>query len=116
MHLTPTALGEHVARAALDSASVSPEHIDHVVFGMPYTLSIDHSNLSLGNVVQAVKDAAYLARGVGLRIGVPVDRPAVTVNRLCGTGFEAIIEAARVDQSLKTHLLVRSALANYCWR
>lgn len=50
----------------------------------------------LGNVVQSVKDAAYMARGVGLRVKIPNEIPAVTVNRLCGSGFESIIEAARV--------------------
>jgi acetyl-CoA acetyltransferase len=57
-----------------------------------------------------VKDAAYLARGVGLRVGVPVEKPAVTVNRLCGTGFESIIEAARVNVPLFIFTLLFSKL------
>lgn len=50
-----------------------------------------------GNVIQSSKDAAYLARHVGIRIGLPTDVPAVTVNRLCGSGFEAIIHGAQVN-------------------
>ncbi|KAI6242411.1 3-ketoacyl-CoA thiolase, mitochondrial [Aphelenchoides fujianensis] len=77
---TATDLAEHAARAAIAAASIKPEKIDHVLFG---------------NVIQSSKDAAYLARTVGLRVEVPIDKPAVTVNRLCGSGFEAIIEGAR---------------------
>jgi acetyl-CoA acetyltransferase family protein len=48
----------------------------------------------MGNVVQTSADAAYLARHVALRTGCPVETPAVTVNRLCGSGFEAVIHGA----------------------
>jgi acetyl-CoA acetyltransferase family protein len=48
----------------------------------------------MGNVVQTSADAAYLARHVALRAGCPVETPAVTVNRLCGSGFEAVIHGA----------------------
>jgi hypothetical protein len=51
-------------------------------------------------VIQSSKDAAYLARTVGLRVGVPIEKPAVTVNRLCGSGFEAVVEGARVSHNL----------------
>jgi acetyl-CoA acetyltransferase family protein len=54
--------------------------VDHVIFG---------------NVLQTSADAPYLARHVGLRIGLPVETPAVTVNRLCGSGFEAVSQGAR---------------------
>ena len=54
--------------------------MDHVVFG---------------NVLQTSADAPYLARHVGLRIGLPIDTPAVTVNRLCGSGFEAVVQGAQ---------------------
>ncbi|KAI6231162.1 3-ketoacyl-CoA thiolase, mitochondrial [Aphelenchoides besseyi] len=77
---TATDLAEHAARAAIGSAQIKPEKIDHVIFG---------------NVIQSSKDAAYLARTVGLRVEVPIETPAVTTNRLCGSGFEAIIEGAR---------------------
>lgn len=79
--LSATDLGVHAAQAALKAASVSPQQIDHVVFG---------------NVLQTSKDAIYLARHIGLRAEVPVSTPAVTVNRLCGSGFEAIVQGAQL--------------------
>ena len=54
--------------------------------------SID--NVVFGNVLQTSSDAAYLARHVGLRSSVPFSVPAVTVNRLCGSGFEAVATGA----------------------
>nr|CAD2157036.1 unnamed protein product [Meloidogyne enterolobii] len=77
---TATDLAEIVSKAALKASSISAENIDHVIFG---------------NVIQSSKDAAYLARHVGLRVEIPVHVPAVTVNRLCGSGFEAIVQAAQ---------------------
>jgi acetyl-CoA acyltransferase 2 len=68
-------LGVVAAKAALQQSGASPEQIDHVVFG---------------NVVQTSVDAIYCARHVGLKAGIPQHVPAVTVNRLCGSGFEAI--------------------------
>ncbi|GAC1345001.1 MAG: acetyl-CoA C-acetyltransferase [Myxococcales bacterium] len=76
---TATDLGVHAAKAALAQARVAPEDVGHVVFG---------------NVLQTSADAIYLARHVGLRAGLPKEVPAVTVNRLCGSGFEAIVQAA----------------------
>lgn len=74
-----TDLGVFAARCALARAGIAPSDVGHVVFG---------------NVGQTSPDAAYLARHVGLRAGLPIEVPAVTVNRLCGSGFEAIIQAA----------------------
>lgn len=76
-----TDLGVHASRAALAQAGVDPADVDHVVFG---------------NVLQTSADAIYLARHVGLRAGVPADKPALTVNRLCGSGFEAVVQAAQL--------------------
>ncbi|XP_006030083.1 3-ketoacyl-CoA thiolase, mitochondrial [Alligator sinensis] len=72
---TATDLSEYAARAALSAGKVSPEIIDSVI---------------VGNVMQSSADAAYIARHVGLRVGVPVPVPALTVNRLCGSGFQSI--------------------------
>jgi acetyl-CoA acyltransferase 2 len=74
-----TDLGALAARCAIARSGLAPTDLGHVIFG---------------NVVQTSTDAAYLARHVGLRAGVPIETPAVTVNRLCGSGFEAIIQAA----------------------
>jgi acetyl-CoA acetyltransferase family protein len=77
--VSATDLGVEAGRAALTRAAVPPERVDHVVFG---------------NVLQTSADAIYLARHVALRAGCPVETPAVTVNRLCGSGFEAVIQGA----------------------
>lgn len=74
-----TDLGVVATQCTLARSGVTPEEIDHVVFG---------------NVIQTSTDAAYLARHIGLRAGLPLEVPAVTVNRLCGSGFEAIIQGA----------------------
>jgi acetyl-CoA acyltransferase 2 len=78
-HLSATDLGVHAARAALERAGVQPVDIDHVYFG---------------NALQTASDAIYLARHVGLKAGVPVDVPAMTLNRLCGSGFQAVVSGA----------------------
>src|SRR5512142_2111557 len=79
--LSATDLGVHAAKAALAQAGIAPEAVGHVVFG---------------NVAQTSSDAIYLARHVGLRAGIPIGVPAVTVNRLCGSGFEAVVQGARL--------------------
>ena len=78
--LTATALGVHAAQHALAKAGVEAAAVDHVVFG---------------NALQTSADAIYLARHVALRAGLPIETPAVTVNRLCGSGFESIIQGAQ---------------------
>ncbi len=78
--VTATELGAIAAREALKRSQVEPEAIDHVVFG---------------NVVQTCKDAPYLARHVGMSVGVPIEVPGLTVNRLCASGLEAGVIAAQ---------------------
>jgi acetyl-CoA acetyltransferase family protein len=75
-----TDLGTLASREALERSGLEPAAVDHVVFG---------------NVLQTSADAIYLARHIGLRSGVPLETPAVTVNRLCGSGFEAVAQAAQ---------------------
>lgn len=77
---TATDLGVFAARAAIERSGLPADACDHAVFG---------------NALQTSKDAIYLARHIALRAGVPIPVPAVTVNRLCGSGFESIIEGAR---------------------
>lgn len=77
--MTATDLAVPTAVSAMDKAGVSPEDIDHVIYG---------------NVLQTAVDAIYLARHVGLRAGVPVPVPAITVNRLCGSGFQTVVNGA----------------------
>ena len=73
-------LGAHASRAAIQRASVDPSEFDHVIFG---------------NVMQTSADALYGARHVGLKAGLKIETPAVTVNRLCGSGIEAIVQGAQ---------------------
>jgi acetyl-CoA acyltransferase 2 len=78
--LSATELGVIASRAALERSGAEPAAVDHVVFG---------------NVLQTSADAIYLARHIGLGSGVPIETPAVTVNRLCGSGFEAVAQGAQ---------------------
>src|SRR6201987_381323 len=73
-------LGAHAAKAAVQRSGVNPAEFDHVVFG---------------NVLQTSVDVIYGARHVGLKAGLKVETPAVTVNRLCGSGIEAVAQAAQ---------------------
>jgi acetyl-CoA acetyltransferase family protein len=74
-------LGVHAARGALERSGVTAEHVDHVV---------------MGHVIQGSGSDAYLARHVGLKAGCPFGVPALTVNRLCGSGLQAIVTAAQL--------------------
>ena len=76
---TATDLGVFAARGALCSAGIPEAEVGHVV---------------MGNALQTSADAIYLARHVGLRAGLPIDTPALTLNRLCGSGFQAIVTGA----------------------
>src|SRR5262249_44753656 len=81
--LSAIGLGTLAARAALERTGVAAADVDHVVFG---------------NVLQTSGDALYGARHVGLRAGVPIEVPALTVNRLCGSGLQAAISGAQMIQ------------------
>ena len=76
-------LGAHAGKAALERSKVDPASVDHVVFG---------------NVLQSSLDALYGARHIGLKAGVPQAVPALTVNRLCGSGIQSIVSAAQMIQ------------------
>ena len=77
--LTATDLGVAAGTAAIERSGLDAAAIDHVV---------------MGNAQQTSADAIYLARHVGLRSGCRIATPALTVNRLCGSGFEAVVQAA----------------------
>src|SRR5256884_640125 len=74
-------LGVIAAKGAIERSGVDPQVIDQVV---------------LGNVIQTSKDAIYFARHVALKAGLPIETPALTVNRLCGSGLQAIVSAAQM--------------------
>jgi acetyl-CoA acetyltransferase family protein len=90
-------LGAIAARAALEKTGVKPEWIDHVVFG---------------NVLQTSADAIYGARHIGLKAGVPVEVPALTVNRLCGSGIQAAVSGAHLILSGEADLVLTGGTEN----
>ena len=78
---SPATLGAMVIREAVGRAGVAPDDVGHVVFG---------------HVIPTEKHDVYLARVAAVNGGLPVKVPAVTVNRLCGTGLQAIVDAAQM--------------------
>jgi acetyl-CoA C-acetyltransferase len=80
----PSDLGVTAALAAIERAGIAPSDIDHVVFG---------------NVIHTDAADPYIARVVGIKAGIPPEVPAYTVNRLCGTGVQAIVSAAQAIQT-----------------
>jgi acetyl-CoA C-acetyltransferase len=80
----PTELGATAARAAIERADLDAGQVDQVVFG---------------NVIHTSPEDHYLARVVGIKAGVPKESPAMTLNRLCGSGLQAIVSASQVIQT-----------------
>ena len=80
----PSELGATAARAAIERAGLDPAQLEQVVFG---------------NVIHTSPEDHYLARVVGINAGIPKESPALTVNRLCGSGLQAIISAAQMIQT-----------------
>jgi acetyl-CoA acetyltransferase family protein len=90
-------LGAHATRAALERSGIAPETVDHVVFG---------------NVLQTSGDAVYGARHVGLRAGIPIEVPALTVNRLCGSGLQAVVSSAQMIRLGESKVAVAGGTEN----
>jgi acetyl-CoA acyltransferase 2 len=88
-------LGAVAAKAAIERAGVEPGEFDHVVFG---------------NAQQTTGDALYGARHVGLRAGLPMETPALTVNRLCGSGMQAIVSAAQMIQTDEAKMVLAGGM------
>jgi acetyl-CoA acetyltransferase family protein len=80
---TAQELGAIAGKGAIERAGLDPKEFDHAVFG---------------NAQQTSGDALYGARHVGLRAGLPIETPALTVNRLCGSGMQSIVNAAQMVQ------------------
>ncbi|MBI2568182.1 MAG: acetyl-CoA C-acetyltransferase [Candidatus Schekmanbacteria bacterium] len=95
--VAPTDLGAAAVGGALQRAAVAPSEVDHVVFG---------------NVLQVTTDAIYFARHVALKSGCTMATPAVTVNRLCGSGLEAIVQGARLIQTGEAGIVVAGGAEN----
>jgi acetyl-CoA acetyltransferase family protein len=90
-------LGAIASRGAFEKTGVKPEWVDHAVFG---------------NVLQTSSDAIYGARHVALKAGVPVDVPALTVNRLCGSGVQAAVSGAQLIQLGEASLVLTGGIEN----
>jgi len=90
-------LGAIASRGAFAKTGVSPDWIDHAVFG---------------NVLQTNSDAIYGARHVALKAGVPQEVPALTVNRLCGSGIQAAVSGAQLIQLEEAHLVLSGGIEN----
>ncbi len=92
---TAQELGAIAAKGAMERANVDPKDVDHVVFG---------------NAQQTSGDALYGARHVGLKAGIPIEVPALTVNRLCGSGMQSIVNAAQLVQLDEAKVVVAGGM------
>jgi acetyl-CoA acetyltransferase family protein len=92
---TAQELGAVAAKGAIERSGVDPKEFDHVVFG---------------NAQQTSGDALYGARHVGLRAGLPIETPALTVNRLCGSGMQAIVNAAQMVQTDEAKMVLAGGM------
>jgi acetyl-CoA acyltransferase 2 len=95
--LSAIELGAVASKAALERAKVPARRVDHVIFG---------------NALQTSVDAIYGARHVGLKAGVPIETPALTVNRLCGSGIEALAQAMRLIQLRDADVVLAGGMEN----
>jgi acetyl-CoA acetyltransferase family protein len=90
-------LGVVASQGALQRSGVSPQDVDQVIFG---------------NVGQSSPDAIYLARHIGLKVGCKVETPALIVNRLCGSGLQAVISAAEQIQLGEARIVLAGGTEN----
>ena len=95
--LSAIELGARAVEETLRRTSVDAAEIDHVV---------------IGNVMQTSVDALYGARHVGLRAGLPIEVPALTVNRLCGSGLQAVVNASQMMQLGEAQLTIAGGMEN----
>jgi acetyl-CoA acetyltransferase family protein len=95
--MTETELGAVAAKHALSRAGIAPDAVDHTI---------------IGNAQQTSANAIYGARHVALKAGIPVDRPALTVNRLCGSGIESIVLAGRLIRLHEAELVLAGGMEN----
>jgi acetyl-CoA acetyltransferase family protein len=90
-------LGAIAARAAFERTGVKPEWVDHTV---------------VGNVLQTSSDAIYGARHVALKAGVPIEVPALTVNRLCGSGIQSAVTGGQLIQLDEADIVLTGGIEN----
>jgi acetyl-CoA acetyltransferase family protein len=92
---TAQELGAVAAKGAIERSGIDAKEFDHAVFG---------------NAQQTSGDALYGARHVGLRAGLPIETPALTVNRLCGSGMQAIVNAAQMIQLEEAEIVLAGGM------
>src|SRR3989475_10611151 len=92
---TAQELGAVAAKGAIERSGIDPKEFDHVVFG---------------NAQHTSGDALYGARHVGLKAGLPIETPALTVNRLCGSGMQAIVSAAQMVQTEEAKIVLAGGM------
>jgi len=92
---TAQELGAIAGKGAIERSGIDAKEFDHVVFG---------------NAQQTSGDALYGARHVGLRAGIPIEVPALTVNRLCGSGMQAISSAAQLIQTDEAKIVLAGGM------
>jgi acetyl-CoA acyltransferase 2 len=92
---TAMELAAIAAKGAIERAQMDPKEFDHAIFG---------------NAQQTSGDALYGARHVALRAGLPIETPALTVNRLCGSGMQAIVSAAQMIQLGEAHRVLAGGM------
>src|SRR5436305_2953046 len=92
---TAQELGAVAAKGAIERSGIDAKEFDHAVFG---------------NAQQTSGDALYGARHVGLRAGLPIETPALTVNRLCGSGMQAIVNAAQMIQTDEAKIVLAGGI------
>lgn len=90
-------LGVIAAKGAMRKAGITPQQVDHVI---------------MGNATQTSSDALYGARHVGLKAGTPVTTPALTVNRICGSGLQAIVNGAQFIQLGEAEIVLAGGMEN----
>jgi acetyl-CoA C-acetyltransferase/acetyl-CoA acyltransferase 2 len=95
--ITPVDLTVHCSKAALEEAKIPASDVDHVIFG---------------NVVPATTDTIYGARHTALKLGAKVETPAYNVNRLCGSGIQAIVDAKHLIQRGEADVVVACGAEN----
>jgi acetyl-CoA acyltransferase 2 len=96
--VSATKLGVVATKAALQQANLDASLVDQVFFG---------------NVIPSSSDAAYLARHVALQSGMKIETPSLTLNRLCGSGFETVIQGAlNIQVNQGTHIAVCGGAEN----
>ncbi|KNC82414.1 3-ketoacyl-CoA thiolase, mitochondrial [Sphaeroforma arctica JP610] len=94
---TATELAVHAAKGAVAACGVDVKKVDNIV---------------VGNVVNSSKDGIYMARHVGLHTGLPIEAPSLLVNRLCGSGFESIVQGTHSIQRGESKIMIAGGSEN----